>query len=146
MNVLFVCTGNTCRSPLAEAFLRRRAQEEALPLAVQSAGLFASAPFPASASSRNAAAAYGLTLETHVSQPVTEALLRWADAVYAMTSGHLARLQAQFPAHWEKMTVLTEQEIGDPFGCGQDVYDRCACDIREAVYALPLSGLKAGGA
>ena len=137
MNILFVCTGNTCRSPLAEAFCRQRAGMAATD--VRSAGLFAVVPSPASEGARYAAAALGASLDAHSAHAVTEDLMGWADAVYVMTRAHLAQLQARFPSYARKMKTLSSQDIPDPFGGEQAVYHACAVQIHAAVQALPLS-------
>lgn len=103
MKILFVCTGNTCRSPLAETLLK-----EKLPDAeVQSAGLFAAYGQPASRGAIEVLKQRGLTLN-HLSQPVSESLLQWADLVLVMTTQHKQSLALQFPAHQTKLFTLKE--------------------------------------
>lgn len=94
--VLFVCTGNTCRSPMAEAIARTRAAERGWgTVEFRSAGVSAWPGSPASEAVIEAANRRGVEgLEGHRSTPVTEELLEWADLVLAMTPSHLALLLA----------------------------------------------------
>jgi protein-tyrosine-phosphatase len=107
MRILFVCTGNTCRSPMAEKMLKKIASDRGIQVEAKSAGLFASA---GSAASKYAAAILerkGIT-EEHVSQPVTDELLEWADLILTMTQSHKNTLIQQFPEFEEKVHTLKE--------------------------------------
>ncbi len=109
--VLFVCTGNTCRSPMAEAIARTRAAERGWgTVEFRSAGVSAWPGSPASEAVIQAANRRGVEgLDGHRSTPVTEALLDWADLVLAMTPSHLALLLAAL-----------EEEPRGPDGPGPD--------------------------
>ena len=123
--VLMVCTGNTCRSPLAQVLLKRlRPQWE-----VRSAGILAR-PAPASAHSRQVARERGLDLSDHQAQKVSSSLLHWADDVLCMTENHRRALQQSFP---EATTQTLGREISDPVGQPLEVYERCADQIEEAL-------------
>ena len=91
-SVLFVCTGNTCRSPLAEALARRDIEERGLDISVSSAGTMAVEGSPASRGSLAAAARRGVDLSPHRSRPTDERVLG-VDLIVAMTPGHLAYLR-----------------------------------------------------
>jgi len=88
--VLFVCTGNTCRSPMAEAIARAHLERAGLGhrVLVASAGVTASHGAPATPEATRAAEAVGASLTTHRSQPLTPELLDRADVVYTMTESH----------------------------------------------------------
>jgi len=91
--VLFVCTGNTCRSPMAEVIARRRVAELGWEqVEIASAGVAAADGLPASGGSVRAAARNGLDLSAHQSALLTRALVDGADLILAMSSGHLARI------------------------------------------------------
>lgn len=131
--ILFVCTGNTCRSPLAEVLARREVEARGWRhVEVRSGGIRAAAGSPASEGSSRVAAENGLDLSGHASTPVDDALLGWADLVLAMSAGHLAVIQASGAG--DRATLLGAMaagdeesgvggaEVPDPFGQEDDVY------------------------
>lgn len=144
--VLFVCTGNTCRSPMAEALARRIASERlgtephevtAKGLRFVSAGLSAALGEPASEGALAAAAEVGANLEGHVAQPVTHELIEQAARVYCMTASHAARLAAFWPEHASKITTLRPEgsDIADPFGVNAGPYRQAREEITAALAA-----------
>lgn len=124
--ILFVCTGNTCRSPLAAALAKRWGAD------ADSAGLMAAEGRPASPGAIRAAARHGADLSGHWSQPVSDALMDGADAVYAMTQAHAEALARRFPHAAGKIHVLSPQ-IPDPFGGGDAEYEQCAQALLKAL-------------
>ncbi|SFM16662.1 protein-tyrosine phosphatase [Gracilibacillus orientalis] len=106
MNILFVCTGNTCRSPMAQAIFEHRSDHHA-----QSAGIFAGVGMPASTGTSEVLKQQGISCE-HKSQPVTEDLIKWADLVLTMTQNHRDLLKQSYPADTGK--ILTLKEYADP--------------------------------
>ena len=128
-NLLFVCTGNTCRSPMAAAIARdavgRRGWHN---VAVASAGVSAGAGSPATETAVGVAAEHGIDMSSHASQPLTAALVEWADAIVAMTDWHADRV-SELGGH-AKVALATEflenahpgAGIPDPIGLDPDVY------------------------
>ncbi|MCF6410918.1 low molecular weight protein arginine phosphatase [Pseudalkalibacillus salsuginis] len=104
MNILFVCTGNTCRSPMAEALLRHYSTGK---IEVQSAGIYASYGSPASAQSIEVLKDEGIPCH-HKSQPLTEDLAEWADLILTMTSQHKYVIISQFPDKMGKVHTIKE--------------------------------------
>jgi len=103
MNILFVCTGNTCRSPMAETLLKQK-----LPKAnVQSAGIFAGEKQRANQHTITVLKNKDIKL-AHESQPITARLLNWADLVLTMTTQHKQSLILQYPDYTDKFFTLKE--------------------------------------
>lgn len=113
MNILFVCTGNTCRSPMAEAILRHKKPE----WNVKSAGLFANPGARASDGTAAVLSEKGI-IHNHVSEQVTQKLIEWADIVLTMTASHKQTIDIHFPQFRDKIFTLKgpDGDVVDPFG------------------------------
>jgi protein-tyrosine-phosphatase len=140
-HVLVVCTANICRSPVAEALLRRRlAAAGRGAWQVSSAGTWAEPGRPASRFSGLLMAQQGDTLDQHRSRPVTAALLDDADLILCMESGHAEALRAEFPQQAHKVYLLSEMSgrnysISDPYGGSLDEYRQMVRDVSAALDA-----------
>ena len=120
--LLFICTGNTCRSPLAEVLATATLVDVGVAdWVVDSAGLAASSGSAASLGSREAAAELGLNLSSHLAKPLSPGLLADATLVLVMTKGHKEVILKTLPQFAQKVFTLTEfagvdGDVADPFG------------------------------
>ena len=140
--VLFVCTGNTCRSPMAETLFRELIAErfgcrpdeiERHGVVVASAGIAAWGGGKASTGALEAMRERGADLSGHESQPLTENLTRQADLIWTMTASHRANILAQFPEAGGRVAMLSpdRHDVIDPIGGTLATYRKCAEQIRE---------------
>ncbi len=139
--ILFVCTGNICRSPLAEYIFRQltKGRED---LMAASAGLGAIIGRPMSDASERILRQRGMEPGKFRSRPVTEEMVQEASLIFAMTQEHLDDLADNFPAAADKSFLLREfdptvdeghREIDDPFGGSFEEYEKTAREIEAAM-------------
>ncbi len=130
MNILFVCTGNTCRSPLAEGYLNSLKLSG---IAAKSAGLFADGS-PISENSRLVLLQNGIDFSHHISHQITKDVIEWADKIICMSPSHM-QLLLNAEVNADKLSVLSGG-IADPYGYGIDEYRSCAEQIFSSIDRL----------
>lgn len=133
MTIVFVCTGNTCRSPMAEALMRAELAQRGISAVVTSAGLAAMGE-PAADHAVTVMEECGLNLTRHRSRPLTRELADAADHLVVMTDNHRALLLAA-GVDGEKI-VVPEGGIPDPFGGSVEVYRRTRDALQDVVRTL----------
>ncbi|MBR7164657.1 MAG: low molecular weight protein arginine phosphatase [Clostridia bacterium] len=140
MNILLVCTGNTCRSPMAEAILKKIGEDRGLSITCTSAGVCA---YPESPMTPPAKAVleeyYGIHGFDHKATPVTRGALEQADLVIAMTEDHRRLLIQKFG--FPEKTVVIPEGVSDPFGGDTARYLRAAREIEAGLSVLADRGL-----
>jgi protein-tyrosine-phosphatase len=144
-NVLFVCTANTCRSPMAAALFRHALAAEPEPLrslTVVSAGISALEGYPAAANADQAMRKVGLSLNGHRSTPLSQEMLDRAFVVFCMTESHRAVIEVQFDRAPERLFLMREfvpggdRDLPDPFGLNLAAYEASRDAMVEAIPSL----------
>ncbi len=119
-HILIVCTGNICRSPMAEYLLRNAAVLRGKRVEVKSASMIGLDGNPAHQNAVRAMKEVGIDIQDHRAQPCTEELAAWADWILGMEINHAAQLRERYPDADEKIMLLGTYgglvEIDDPLG------------------------------
>lgn len=130
---LFVCTGNSCRSPMAEALFNKKYGQKGY--SASSAGLCASGSADISTGAKAALLKIGIEDFSHVPQNVSDELVRRADKVIGITKNHSAALIMAFPQFATKISSMPV-DIPDPYGGSEKDYSECLEMIDKALDKL----------
>ncbi len=136
MNILFVCTENTCRSPMAAGLMDKIAGENDLDVRIESAGIFASDGKSASDEAIEVMREkYNIDISGHKSQRISSELIENSDVILTMTDGHKMLLKNLAPS--KVYTLLeyagSEGSISDPYGGDTEEYEQTAREIYDAL-------------
>lgn len=149
--VLFICTGNTCRSVMAEFLLHKLSRDKGLGWEARSCGVAAERYFQVPQGVRSALKAEGIEGVEHTAQLVTRELLSWSDLALAMTPEHRAEVLDRFPEFRAKVHVLKPyagiegpEGVADPIGQPDKIYAACCGEIRKALDAVIERAASAG--
>ena len=153
--ILFVCTGNTCRSPMAAALLNHLARPRGVCSAMpelcapcyvaSSAGLYAPDGAPISANAAQALERAGVIpvpgadYTAHRARTVTAEMLEEADEVVGLTGSHAMQLMMRFPEYASKLRTLPN-DISDPFGGDLARYEECLAELKQGVEQMYFAG------
>ena len=140
-HVLFVCTGNICRSPMALGLFRRLLGNRK-DITADAAGVHAVRGQPPSVHAIDVCRKRGVDIAGFRSQPLTATLVERASHIFAMTGSHLETIHLLFPESAEKTFLLREfeesgatcwRDLPDPIGMGREIYEECADCIDKAL-------------
>ncbi len=147
--ILFVCTGNICRSAMAEQLLRRMAAQRGLALETASAGVAAEPYYQVPAVVHRLLAAEGVPPFEHKARLATREVLRWADVILVMTAAHHDHIVEAYPEFASRTRLLREaaglgdQDVEDPMGRPDEAFVRCLTVLRESLESLLRTGAAA---
>ncbi len=139
MRILFICTGNTCRSPMAYTLAKKAFSEKGINVDLDCAGIMVSYSESASKNALEAMRLLGCDLSAHLSKQVTPEMLKKADLILTMTNDHKQRILSAFDFCLGKTYTLYEyanksqKDILDPYLHGIETYKLCAKEISEAI-------------
>lgn len=139
-SVLFICTGNVCRSPMAAALFAAETAKrgDGARYSAASAGTWAPEGETAASNARAAMHQFGLSIEGHHARTVDGDMLQAADLVLVMTRHHLDALSAEFPTARPKMHLVSElvgqqYDVADPYGASLEDYQVCATELSRLI-------------
>ncbi len=144
LKIIFICTGNTCRSPMAEGLLRERMPESwSDRIEISSAGVFASGGLPAAGEGVEALQEKEIDISAHSSTLLTDDIIEDSDLIVTMTGGHASFVLSMVPEASGKVLVIgtldrdrDDPDIDDPIGQGIEVYRQTRDELEKLTTLL----------
>ncbi|MDP3542428.1 MAG: low molecular weight protein arginine phosphatase [Elusimicrobiota bacterium] len=149
--IVFVCTGNICRSAMAEHLLRHWAKTRGLDLETSSCGIAAESWYEVPAAARRLLEDEGVPPFEHKARLATRETLRNADLILAMTQEHYDSIVGSFPEFtgrtrlFREQAGFGEQDVEDPMGRSDEVFARCLATLKDSLEALLKTGFRDPG-
>ncbi len=137
MKILFICTGNTCRSPIAEGVFKSLVEEKELNHECESAGTFAQVGNPPSKNSQIVMSEIGLDIKGHIAKQINDDLIDSVDLIITMTKSQKDSLRGLT----DKVISLKKGDIIDPYMSDIGIYRKCRDEIKCALETLISEGV-----
>ncbi len=136
MKIIFVCSGNTCRSPMAECVFKQMLKDEGIKdVEVESRGVVANVGAPMSENAKKALKNAGIPMKKHVAKQITTDDILASDLVICMTERHKMRLGC-LPKVFTLGQMTGCGDIVDPYGKDEETYRECLAEIQAALVKL----------
>ena len=142
MKIMFVCTGNICRSAMAHAILKQRAKKENKNVQVYSCGIYAyNGDQPTYEAISVLETNYNVDLKNHRATNIESSPIKEMDIILCATTAHKNNVINKYPMLKEKVFTIKEYagypkndlDINDPWGCSYETYEKCAKEINECI-------------
>ena len=146
--IVFVCTGNICRSAMAEHLLRHWAKARGLDLETSSCGIAAESWYEVPEPARRLLAVEGVPPFEHKARLATRETLKDADLILAMTQQHYDRIVGSYPEFTARTRLFREQagfgeqDVADPMGRSDEVFAACLAVLKESLESLLRAGFR----
>ena len=133
--ILFVCSGNTCRSPMAQGIFNKLAKEKNLDYIAESAGILTKTGLPYSQNSVTACKEMDINIENGKSVSILDVNINEYDLFVPMSVSHAQAIVA-YGADKDKIMLLKSTGVSDPYGGNLDVYRECCKEIYQSILKL----------
>jgi len=134
--ILFVCTGNTCRSPMAEYYFNSEMKKLGKNFTAESRGLRTDSGSRMSANAKKILVSQDIVQNieeiTHESGQIDDDIVEKAEWIYGITAYHQTKLKEEFPKFGDKILSMPE-DVGDPYGGSLEIYEKCFDNIKNSV-------------